>query len=194
LNDSPKGQLIVIAGPSGVGKSSIIDAVINRTEAAFSVSATTKPPRDGEVDGVDYHFITRAAFLEAIDRKRLLEWAEYAGNLYGTMRNEVEPRLAAGTNVVLNIEIEGAKQVRRSFPDGVYIFISPPSLEELAKRLKGRGDTTPHDIELRFAVAAREIAEAPEVFDHIVVNDELDAAIAQVLDILQRVGSALPRT
>lgn len=192
MNASPKGRLIVISGPSGVGKSSIIDAVIDRTDAKFSVSATTKPPRSGEVDGVHYHFVSHDTFLDAIDRDLLLEWAEYAGYLYGTMRVEVEPSLSSGANVVLNIEIEGAKQVRRTYPDAIFIFISPPSLDELARRLEGRGDTAPGDIEQRFAIATREIAEAPQVYDHIVENDQLDAAITQVLDILGESDSALP--
>ncbi len=192
MNDSPRGKLVVISGPSGVGKSSIITAVTDRTNSKFSVSATTKPPRRAEVDGVDYHFVTRDAFLEAIDRDVLLEWAEYAGYLYGTLRTEVEPALAAGANVILNIEIEGAKQIRRTHPDAVFIFISPPSLDVLAKRLEGRGDTALSDIERRFSVAAREIAEAPDVYDHIVENDDLDDAITQVLDILREPGGALP--
>lgn len=137
---------------------------------------------------MDYHFVTRDVFLDAVDRGVLLEWAEYAGHLYGTMRDEVEPALAAGTNVILNIEIEGAKQIRRTHPDAVFIFISPPSLDVLAKRLEGRGDTDLEDIERRFSIAAREIAEAPDVFDHIVENDDLDDAITQVLDILAEVG------
>jgi len=133
---------------------------------------------------VDYHFVTREAFLEAVDQGLMLEWAEYAGYLYGTPLKEVEPALGRGMNVILNIEIEGAKQIRRTHEDAVLIFISPPSLDELAKRLAGRGDTAPDDIERRFSVATREIAEAPDVYDHIVENDDLDDAINEVLDIL----------
>ncbi|MFV2001162.1 MAG: guanylate kinase [Acidimicrobiia bacterium] len=187
-----RGKLIVIAGPSGVGKSSIIGVVLERTNSRFSVSATTKPARAGEVDGVDYHFVSRETFMDAIENNLLIEWAEFAGHLYGTMVSEVEPALDAGTNVVLNIEIEGAKQVRKSHPDGIFIFITPPSLDELRVRLESRGDTSPEDIDRRFSVAAREIAEAPEVFDHIVVNDDLGDAIAQVLDILRGPASAVP--
>jgi len=186
-----RGKLIVVAGPSGVGKSSIIDVVLARTNSRFSVSATTKPPRAGEVDGVDYHFVSRKAFQEAIENDILLEWAEFAGHLYGTMVNEVEPALDAGINVLLNIEIEGAKQVKKSHPDGIFIFITPPSLEELRARLESRGDTLPEDIDRRFSVAEREIDEAPEVFDHIVVNDDLSDAITQVLDILRGPASAV---
>lgn len=189
-----KGRLIVVAGPSGVGKSSIIDVVIERTNARFSVSATTKPARTSEVDGIDYHFLTREEFLDAINNNLLIEWAEFAGYLYGTLVSEVEPALDSGVHVVLNIEIEGAKQVRASHPDGVFIFIMPPSLEELRSRLERRGDTSAEDIERRFSVAEREIAEAPHVFDHIVVNDDLSDAIAQVLDILRGPATAVPET
>ncbi|NHZ70634.1 MAG: guanylate kinase, partial [Proteobacteria bacterium] len=184
MNDSRnqhRGRLIVVAGPSGVGKSSIVDEVIEHTNSRYSVSATSKPPRPGERDGIDYHFMSRDSFEEAIDNGILLEWAEFAGHLYGTLRSEVDPMLARGVNVILNIEIEGAKQIRQSHPDAVFIFINPPSLDELRSRLERRGDTSPEDIERRFSVAAREIAEAPAVFDHIVVNDDLDDAIATVL-------------
>ncbi|GMQ93157.1 MAG: guanylate kinase [Acidimicrobiia bacterium] len=191
MNASPKGRLIVVSGPSGVGKSSIIDEVVDRTNSRFSVSGTTKSPRQGEVDGVDYHFVTNEAFLDAVDQGLMLEWAEYAGHLYGTPRSEVEPALADGINVILNIEIEGAKQIRRTHPDAVLIFISPPSLDELAKRLAGRGDTAPDDLERRFSVAAREITEAPDVYDHIVQNDALDDAINEVLDILGEEGAGV---
>jgi len=186
-----RGKLIVVAGPSGVGKSSIIDEVIARTNSRFSVSATTKPPRAGEVDGVDYHFVSPETFQDAIADNLLIEWAEYAGHLYGTMVSEVEPSLTGGTNVVLNIEIEGAKQVRKAYPRGIFIFINPPSLQELRARLERRGDLSSQDIDRRFSVAEREMAEAPEVFDHIVVNDDLDDAITQVLDILTGPASAM---
>lgn len=189
MNASPDGRLVVISGPSGVGKSSIVDVVVDRTDSCFSVSATTKPPRQGEVDGVDYHFMTREAFLDATDGGLMLEWAEYAGHLYGTLRSEVEPPLSRGVNVILNIEIEGAKQIRGTYPGAVLIFITPPSLQELARRLAGRGDTAPDDVERRFSIAAHEIAAAADVYDHIVENDVLDDAITRVLDILDGEGA-----
>jgi len=148
------------------------------------VSATTRDPRPGEVDGVDYHFVTVDEFKDAIAEHRVLEWAEYGGYLYGTMRDEVAPALEQGVNVILDIENEGAKQVRRAYPDALLVFISPPSLDELARRLYGRGDTSPSDVERRLSVAAGQMAEAPQVYDKIVENDELDEAIARVLDIL----------
>lgn len=184
MNASRKGRLVVISGPSGVGKSTILAAVLDRTDTRFSVSATTRDPRPGEVDGVDYHFVTVDEFEEAIAEHRVLEWAEYGGHLYGTMRDEVAPALEQGVNVILDIENEGAKQVRRAYPDALLVFISPPSLDELARRLYGRGDTSPADVERRLSVAAGQMAEAPQVYDKIVENDELDEAIARVLDIL----------
>ncbi len=184
MSASRKGKLIVISGPSGVGKSSIIDAIIERSNAVFSVSATTRLPRPGETDGVDYHFVDRQEFLDAITGSRVLEWAEYGGNLYGTLRNQVETALDQGSNVILDIENEGAKQVKQAYGDAVMIFITPPDLEELETRLRGRGDTAEVDVEKRLAVAAHQIAEAPDVYDYIVENRGLDAAIARVLGIL----------
>ncbi|MCL1588441.1 MAG: guanylate kinase [Actinomycetia bacterium] len=184
MSASPKGNLIVISGPSGVGKSSIIDAVLDGTRSEFSVSATTREPRRGETDGVDYHFTTREDFLDAIASGRVLEWAEYGGNLYGTLRAPVEDAIRRGDSVILDIENDGAKQVRQAFPSAVLIFITPPDLDELEKRLRGRGDTADADVEKRLAVASQQIAEAPDVYNHIVENRGLDTAITQILDIL----------
>jgi guanylate kinase len=193
LSDSPKGRLIVISGPSGVGKSSIIDAIVESTASIFSVSATTRSPRQGEVDGVDYHFVSNDRFVEARDSGRVLEWAEYGGNLYGTLRDPVVEALDAGTNVILDIENEGAKQVRAAYPAATLIFITPPDLIELEKRLRGRGDTSPEDVERRLGVATDQMAEAPSVYDHIVENRGLDAAISHVLDILNEPSAATRR-
>ena len=184
MSASPKGNLIVISGPSGVGKSSIIDAVLDGTRSEFSVSATTRQPRRGETNDVDYHFISREDFLDAIASGRVLEWAEYGGNLYGTLRAPVEAAILRGDSVILDIENDGAKQVRQAFPGAILIFITPPDLDELEKRLRGRGDTADADVEKRLAVASQQIAEAPDVYNHIVENRGLDAAITQVLDIL----------
>jgi guanylate kinase len=193
LSASPKGNLIVISGPSGVGKSSIIDAVLDGTRSEFSVSATTRKPRRGETDGVDYHFISRQDFLDAIASDQVLEWAEYGGYLYGTLREPVEAAIRRGDSVILDIENEGAKQVRQAFPGAVLIFITPPDLEELEKRLRGRGDTADTDVDKRLAVASQQIAEAPSVYDHIVENRGLDAAITQILDILSLPSAATRR-
>ena len=184
MSASPSGHLVVISGPSGVGKSSILAAALDATRSQFSTSATTRVPRPGEVDGRDYHFIDRRDFEARIESGDVLEWAEYGGNLYGTLRREVTPVLTSGRNVLLDIENEGAKQIRDSYPEAVLIFIRPPDIDELERRLRGRGDTSDRDIERRLAVADEQMREAPQIYDHIVLNDDLDAAIGRVLDIL----------
>ena len=188
MSGSPSGSLIVISGPSGVGKSSILTGVMAQVPSAFSTSATTRRPRTGEIDGEHYFFIDRDEFERRIASGEVLEWAAYGGHLYGTLRSEVEPKLEAGVNVFLDIENEGGKQIRRSFPDAVLIFIKPPSLTVLEERLRGRGDTSDQDIERRLAVAAEQLDEAERLYDHLVLNDTLDAAIARVVDILASVG------
>ena len=182
----------MISGPSGTGKSSILDAVLDRTDAVFSTSATTRQPRPGEVDGREYHFVERSDFERIRDAGDVLESAEYGGNLYGTLRREVLPRLSEGTHVVLDIENEGAKQIRESMPDAVLIFIRAPTMKELERRLRGRGDTSDADIERRLAVVGEQIAEAQVVYDHIVVNDDLETAIGDVLDILASLANGQP--
>jgi guanylate kinase len=189
LNTSPSGKLTVISGPSGVGKSTIVDAILDATASHFSVSATTRSARAGEVDDVDYFFVNDQAFDLMIASGEILEWAAYGGNRYGTLRSAVLPILETGRNVVLDIENEGAKQIRASFPEALLIFVSPPDLGTLEDRLAGRGDTRKSDIDLRLAVAAKQIAEAPEVYDHVVVNKDLDRAIDEVLDILRAEGT-----
>ncbi len=184
MNTSRNSRLIVISGPSGVGKTSIVDALLASTPSVFSVSATTRAPRRNEVDGEDYHYIDRDAFASKVASGEVLEWAEYGGNLYGTLRSAVEPILKSGTNVILDIENEGAKQIRASYPEALLIFISPPGIDSLADRLSGRGDTSARDIEKRLAVASEQMEEAPYVYDHIVENDDLERAISRVLGIL----------
>lgn len=178
--------MIVVSGPSGTGKSTIVNGVRARTDARFSVSATTRAPRDGEVDGVDYRFVSTEAFQRMLDEGDLLEWAEYSGYLYGTPRSEVLYLVAAGHDVVLDIENEGAKQIRASYPEALLIFIRPPDLAELRHRLEGRGDTSQEDMAKRLAVADEQMSEAPIFYDHIVMNDDLSGAINQVLDILNK--------
>jgi guanylate kinase len=189
LNTSPSGKLIVISGPSGVGKTTIVESVLGETPSSFSVSATTREPRTGELDGVDYFYVDRPAFEQKVENGEILEWAEYGGNFYGTLRSSVLPILDSGRNVILDIENEGAKQIRASFPQAVLIFIAPPSVAILAGRLAGRGDTSSSDIALRLAAATKQIAEAPDVYDFIVENAELEQAISDVLDILGAEGS-----
>ncbi len=184
-NGSPDiGRLYVISGPSGVGKSSIVDAVLEARGAAFSVSVTTRDSRPGEENGVDYHFVTQEEFEVMVQHNELLEWARYGGHLYGTPRRPIEDHLAQGRNVILDIENEGARQVKDVMPEAVAVFVLPPSLEELERRLRSRGDTSDADIERRLAVAERQIDEAPSVYDWLVVNDDLDIAIEHMLDLI----------
>lgn len=192
MKSSRSGRLVVVSGPSGVGKSSIVDAVMARTNAVFSVSATTRQARPGEIDGEDYHFVTRAEFEGLRDQGDILEWAEYGGHLYGTPKSSVLPLLDEGVDVILDIENEGAKQIKRAYPDAILIFIAPPSLSELSRRLFGRGDTNDHDARLRLAVADAQMIEAADVYDHTVVNDDLGVAIGDVLGILK--STAAPKS
>lgn len=166
--------------------------MLESTPSVFSVSATTRRVRIGEVDGVDYHFVDRLSFKAKVESGEILEWAEYGGNLYGTLRSSVQPILDSGRNVILDIENEGAKQIRESYPEALLIFVAPPDLDTLAYRLAGRGDTTERDMALRLAVAAEQIAEAPHVYDHIVENVDLEQAINTVLDIVGAEGTVFP--
>ncbi len=145
---------------------------------------TTRRPRDNEVDGEDYHFVTAEEFSQAIADGELLEWAEYGSNLYGTPRRPVVSHLARGEHVLLDIENDGARQVKSMFPDAVLVFLMPPSLEELERRLRQRGDTDDSEVRQRLAVAEAQIADARATFDHLVVNDEIEAAVAEVTGIL----------
>ena len=181
--------MIVVSGPSGAGKTSILAAVLSRTDARFSVSVTTRDRRHGERDGVDYLFVTSDTFESMRVNGDILEWAEYGGNLYGTPGSQVLLAIESGHDVVLDIENEGAKQIRTSFPEAILIFISPPDLTSLADRLHSRGDTPDSDVRLRLAAAESQIVEAPILFDHIVLNDDLERAVTEVLDILRAAGT-----
>jgi len=174
----------VVSGPSGVGKSSVVAGLAERLPFHFSVSMTTRPPRPGEAEGSDYFFVGRDRFLAARDAGELLEWAEYSGHLYGTPRSQVEGFLAAGRDILLDIELLGAEQVKAAYPEALLVFIAPPSLEVLEARLRGRGDTGEEQVARRLAVAGQQIARARSRFDHIVVNDDLSRAIDEVAGIL----------
>ena len=172
-----RGRLFVISGPSGVGKGSVIVKLACRADFHLSVSATTREPRPGEVDGVDYFFLGEDRFREWIEQGRFLEWAEFSTHLYGTPRVEVEKQLNRGRDVVLEIEVMGAIQVKEANPDAVFIFITPPSIQELEARLAGRGDTV--DIPRRLARAKAELGHADD-FDYRIINDVLSETVSEV--------------
>ena len=178
------GRIIVMSGPSGSGKTSIIKRLLDRIDIAFSVSATTRSRRPGETHGVDYDFVTTEQFEEMIASDALLEWAIYNGNHYGTPAGPVEAEIASGRDVLLDIEIDGARQVRAQRPDALMIFVSPPSTEVLEQRLRSRGDTASEDIADRLRIAETQLKEAPSLFDHIVVNDLLDRTTQKVANLI----------
>lgn len=178
------GKLIVISGPSGAGKSSVVFKTMEtRSDLCFSTSVTTRAPRPGEVDGREYFFIDQSRFDEMVARDELLEHAVYVSHSYGTPRAYVEEKLASGLNVILDIEVQGARQVGERVPEAVKIFIIPPSLEELRRRLIGRGTDTPETIEARLIRARQEYQEA-DFYDYIIVNDSLDQAAAEFSAII----------
>ncbi len=177
-------DVFVITGPSGVGKGTLIRGLMERLPALqLSVSATTRAPRPGERDGVDYHFLTPERFEELLRDGRFVEHADYAGRRYGTLRSELEDRTRAGIPVVLEIEVQGARQVRAAMPQAVQVFIAPPSLEVLGERLRGRGTDDEAEVARRLAVAEQELAAQPE-FAHVVVNDDLERALAELTEIV----------
>jgi guanylate kinase len=178
------GHVFVITGPSGVGKGTLIRGLLERVPGLeLSVSATTRPPRPGERDGVDYHFLTRAEFDRRVQAGDFVEHADYAGRSYGTLRSELEERIGAGIPVVLEIEVQGARQVRAAMPEAVQVFIAPPSLQALRARLLGRGTDNHEEVERRLLVAEHELHAQPE-FAHVVVNDRLDEALDRLVEIV----------
>ena len=173
-------KIFVFSGASGVGKSSALKRVMEaREDLRFSVSATTRKPRPGEVDGVHYFFVTKERFEQMIEDREMLEYDAHHENLYGTPRNQI----LGEKHVVLDIEPNGAFQVKRNYPDAALIFVTPPSLEELERRLRGRGDTPEEQIQVRMARAKWEIAQADH-YDYVVLNDDLDRCVAEILDII----------
>ncbi len=182
-----RGRLVVVSGPSGAGKSTLIRASLEAVpELAYSVSATTRKPREDEVDGRDYIFLSREEFEKWIDEGRLLEWAEYSGNLYGTPEQKVEEYLESGRSVILEIELQGAREVREKRPDAVMVFVRAPSLEETRKRLEGRATEDDKALETRMMTALKEV-EARSEFDYEVVNAEREQAREDIINTMRNI-------
>lgn len=181
-----RGLLIVLSGPSGVGKGTVRKAVFDdpTTSFEYSISMTTRKAREGEVDGVDYYFRTKEQFEQAIADGKMLEYAQYVGNYYGTPLDYVEEILVAGKDVFLEIEVQGALQVREAMPEGIFIFLTPPDLSELKNRIIGRGTESMDVVEERMSEARREI-EMMNAYDYAVVNDIVDNAVQKIKGIVQ---------
>ena len=175
-----KGKLLVLSGPSGVGKGTVLGELMKRRgDMCFSVSATTRAPREGEVDGVNYFFVSKERFEEMIQNNELLEYAQFVSNSYGTPRAYVEQQLEKGLNVILDIEVQGARNIVNMIPDAVSVYMIPPSYEELEKRLRGRGTETEEQIQGRLQTAIEE-AKAADFYRYIIVNDNLEAAVNEL--------------
>ena len=180
-----KGLLILISGPSGTGKGTVSDLLRQKhPEISYSISATTRQPRPGEQDGVNYYFYTKEKFREMIDQGQLLEWAEVYGNFYGTPKQKVLDRLEAGEDILLEIDTQGALNVMKVMPEGLFIFLLPPSLEELAARLKGRGTETEESLHRRLGAAVDEIKLATK-YRYVVVNDKVEDAQETIAKIIE---------
>lgn len=192
MNAQPLGTLYIVTAPSGAGKTTLVHAVLEREPGlALSISYTTRAPRPGEVDGRDYRFVGKEEFLRLRDGGELLEWAEVHGNYYGTSRTWIETQLQQDRDVLLEIDWQGARQVRRMFPHAVSIFILPPSLEALEARLRGRGTDSEATIARRLA-AAREEMRHVEEFDYVIINDRLERAIDELTAVVRAARLRLP--
>lgn len=175
-----KGKLLVLSGPSGVGKGTVLGELMKRrTDMCFSVSATTRAPREGEVDGVSYFFVSKERFEEMIQQGELLEYAQFVNNSYGTPRAYVEQKLEQGMNVILDIEVQGARNIVNMIPDAVSVYVIPPSYEELERRLRGRGTETEEQIQGRLQTAIEEAKQA-DFYRYIIVNDNLETAVNEL--------------
>ncbi len=175
------GKLVVLSGPGGVGKSTVAKVLKESSPFFVSVSATTRAPRFNEVNGIDYHFYSNEEFDAAIASNECLEWAEFAGNRYGTPRRAVEDSLRVGKSVLLEIEIAGAKQVKAKVPEAILVFLEPPTWEELVSRLEGRGTDSPERRAARLALAQEEMAAA-SFFDKVLINDQVDGVVASLIE------------
>lgn len=179
-----RGLLIVVSGASGTGKGTVCKKILDESpQIAYSISATTRAPRAGEVDGKEYYFLTRDEFQTWIADGKFLEYAEVYGNFYGTPLNKIEERLSRGEDILLEIDVQGALNVKRKCPDGIFIFLLPPSLDELKRRIEGRGTETPESLSRRLKNAVAEIKTGLE-YDYVVVNDSVDVAAAQIKTII----------
>jgi len=184
--EAHKGSIVIISGPSGVGKSTICREVVKRLDNAYlSVSVTTRPKAPGEVDGRDYWFISREEFNEKLQKGLFLEWAEVFGNLYGTPKDKAEQALKEGKTVILEIDVQGARQVKAIYPDAIMIFILPPSYRELAERINSRGREDAEAAEERLGGAGTEIAAGWQYYKHMVINDDLEQAVNEVINIIK---------
>lgn len=179
------GRLFVVAGPSGVGKGTLISrARALAPQVELATSATTRPPREDERDGREYHFLSPAEFDRRVEAGDFLEHVSYAGNRYGTLRDEVERRLAEGGSVVLEIEVAGAREIRRQMPDAVLVFVAPPTMADLEARLRGRRQNTETEVRDRLRIASEELLAQPE-FDHVITNDDVDRAAADLAALMR---------
>lgn len=179
-----KGRLIVFSAPSGCGKGTMLEQIMKDESYSFSISATTRAPREGEVDGVNYYYLTKEEFQKRVDNGEFLEHAVYCDNCYGTLHSEVDGKLAKGINVVLEIDVQGALQLRDTRPDALFIFVAPPSIGELRRRLHKRGTESDEVIEQRVSKAAWEISQAPK-YDYIIVNDALEDAVDDFFSVMR---------
>ncbi len=177
------GTLFIVSGPSGCGKGTVLAEILKQDNVYYSVSATTRAPRPGEINGVNYHFLSKDEFEKLIENGGMLEYANYCGNYYGTPKKPVEDMLAEGKNVILEIEVQGALKVMEKCPEAVSVFILPPSLKELRRRLHKRGTETEEVIEKRIGEAAGEIRKAVN-YDYVMINGELEIAVSDLLSII----------